>query len=446
MELDMTKGNPLKHIVWFTFPVFLGNLFQQFYNMVDAIIVGRLLGEKALGAVGCTGALMFLVVGFAIGMTQGFGVAIARAYGKKSYEWLRHLVFVSLVLGGAIAFVLTILATSFSMEILALMNTPSDIITLANSYIRVIYMGLVPLIYYNIAGAILRGVGDSKTPLYFLIISSVLNIVFDYSFIAFFRMSVDGAAYATVLSQSIAMVLVFIYMFKKFEILRPDVKQRYFDRETAFFLLKIGIPMAFNFSIISIGIMILQAAVNSFGSSAVAAFTGASRSVNIVTQIMPALGVGVATYTGQNFGAGDFRRIYKGVNQSAVLAIFIAIGCAIVITLFGQNVVKVFIENPSHEAMDYAGVYLDNIRYFLPLLGVLFVYRNALQAMDYQFVALFSGVLELLARFVICGLLLNQLGFLAVPLGECGSWLLASVVLSGAYYRWWRQNYKLVNT
>lgn len=446
MDLDMTKGTPIKHIVWFTFPVFLGNLFQQFYNMVDAIIVGRLLGEKALGAVGCTGALMFLVVGFAIGMTQGFGVAIARAYGKKNYEWLRHLVFVALVLSGIIAAVLTVLATSFSLDILKLMNTPGDIIYLADSYIRVIYMGLIPLIYYNVAGAILRGVGDSKTPLYFLIISSVLNIIFDYSFIAYFNMSVAGAAYATVLSQSIAMVLVFVYMFKKFEMLKPEANQRYFDRETAFFLLKIGIPMAFNFSIISIGIMILQSAVNSFGSSAVAAFTGASRAVNIVTQIMPALGVGVATYTGQNFGANNYRRIYQGVNQAAVLAVIIAIGCGLIITLFGQNVVKVFIENPSQEALDFAGIYLNNIRYFLPLLALLFVYRNALQAMDYQFVALFSGVLELLARFVICGLLLNQLGFLAVPLGECGSWLLAGLVLSGAYYRWYRQNFKLVNS
>ncbi len=443
MERDMTKGSPLKHILLFTIPVFLGNLFQQFYNIVDAIIVGRLLGENALAAVGCTGSIMFLVVGFALGMTQGFGIGISRAYGQKDFKRLKHLVFVTLVLGGIIATTLTLVATGFSYRILALMNTPENIIDLANSYIVIIYLGMLPLIYYNIAGAILRGIGDSRTPLYFLIISSLLNIFFDYSFITFFHMSVNGAALATVTAQGIAMVLVFIYMFSRFEILQFKSEHCYLDLESVSFLMKIGIPMALNFSVISIGFMILQSAVNSFGSGAVAAFTGASRVENIIIQVLPALGAGVATYCGQNYGAGEYQRIIKGVNQAAVFSVVLAVLAMLLLTLFGESGVRLFLQNPSDEVIGYANRYLENIRYMLPLLGLLFVYRSSLQAMDMQFIPLLSGVLELLARFVVCGLLLNQLGYLAIPYGEVGSWLLASTILAIAYIYWYRRNYQL---
>ena len=270
MRKDMTIGNPMKIILLFSLPVLLGNLFQQFYNMVDTVIVGQYLGEDALAAVGSTGCLMFLVLGFANGIAQGFGVMVSHAFGAKDMKLLRHCVALSLLLTVVISMILTVPTVAFSRQLLLWLNTPENILTLANRYIRVIFAGIFATMAYNVASGILRGIGDSRTPLYFLILSSGLNIFLDIFLIVVVKLGTAGAAYATVISQAVSAVLCFIVMFRKYDILRTTREDYYCDFHEIRRMLSVGIPMALNYSITAIGTMILQSAVNVFGSSVVA--------------------------------------------------------------------------------------------------------------------------------------------------------------------------------
>ena len=295
MRKDMTIGNPMKIILLFSIPVLLGNLFQQFYNMVDTVIVGQYLGEDALAAVGSTGCIMFLVLGFANGIAQGFGVMISHAFGAKDFKLLKHYVALSLILTVIVSVVLSTITVIGSRQLLLWLNTPENILTLANDYIQVIFGGIIFTMSYNVAAGILRGIGDSKTPLYFLIFSSALNIVLDVFLIVVVKMGTAGAAYATVISQGVAAILCFIVMFRKYDILRTSREDYYWDNQGILRMLAIGIPMALNYSITAIGTMILQSAINVFGSSTVAAFTAASKVSNIATQTFPTLGTAMAT-------------------------------------------------------------------------------------------------------------------------------------------------------
>ena len=308
MTKDMTMGSPLRMILLFSVPVLLGNIFQQFYNMVDTIIVGQYLGEDALAAVGSTGCLMFLVLGFANGIAQGFGVMVSHAFGAKDFKLLKHYVALSLILTAIVSLLLTIPTVAASRQFLILMKTPDNILGLADSYIKVIFAGILLTMSYNVAAGILRGIGDSKTPLYFLILSSFLNIVLDLFLIVVVKLGTAGAAYATIIAQGVSALLCFIYMFRKFDILKTSREDYYLDGYGVFNMLSIGIPMALNYSITAIGTMILQGAVNIFGSSVVAAFTAASKVENLSTQTMPTLGTAIATYCGQNLGAGKYKR------------------------------------------------------------------------------------------------------------------------------------------
>ena len=279
MTKDMTTGNPLKNILLFSVPVLLGNLFQQFYSMVDTIIVGRYLGQEALAAVGATGCLMFLVLGFANGIAQGFGVMVSHAFGANDKKLLKHYVALSLMLTVIISVVLTILTVAASRQFLIWMHTPDDMIELANNYIRVIFAGIILTMSYNVAAGILRGIGDSKTPLYFLLLASGLNIALDIFLIVVARLGTAGAAYATVISQGVSAILCFVYMFWKFDILKVSKEDFYFDLDGLAKMISIGIPMALNYSITAIGTIIFQSAMNVFGSTVVAAYTAASKAL-----------------------------------------------------------------------------------------------------------------------------------------------------------------------
>ena len=264
MKTDMTKGNPMKIILMFSIPVLMGNLFQQFYNMVDTIIVGQYLGSDALAAVGSTGCLMFLVLGFANGIAQGFGVMVSHAFGAKNEKLLKHYVALAIILTVIVSAVLTIPTVLASKQFLIWMNTPENILNMADAYIKAIFAGIFCTMSYNVASGLLRSIGDSKTPLYFLIFSSVLNIILDVFFIVVVKAGTAGAAYATVISQGLAAVLSFIVMFRKYDILRTHRDDYYMDWNGIWHMLSIGIQMALNYSITAIGTMIFQAAVNVF--------------------------------------------------------------------------------------------------------------------------------------------------------------------------------------
>lgn len=442
MTKDMTSGNPLKIILFFSIPVLLGNLFQQFYNMVDTIIVGRYLGEEALAAVGSTGCLMFLVLGFANGIAQGFGVTVSHAFGAKDFRLLKHYVALSLLLTVLVSVALTIPTVAASRQLLLFMHTPDNILSMADDYIRVIFAGIILTMFYNVLSGILRGIGDSKTPLYFLILSSILNIVLDVFFIVTLQAGTAGAAYATIIAQGVSALLCFFYMFRKFDILRVSREDCYMDSIGIKNMLSIGIPMALNYSITAVGTMIMQSAVNVFGSSVVAAFTAASKVSNIATQTMPTLGTAYATYCGQNLGAGKYDRIYQGMRQGFFLCLAAAL-IAVGICLFGgRYIVSWFVSNPSEEIFTYAMQYLAVASGFFLPLAMIFLYRNALQGLNEGLIPMLSGVVELVCRFGVIATVPASAGFFGVCFADPAAWVGTSIPLLITYLLWKRKKKK----
>lgn len=436
MKTDMTKGNPMKIILMFSIPVLMGNLFQQFYNMVDTIIVGQYLGSDALAAVGSTGCLMFLVLGFANGIAQGFGVMVSHAFGAKNEKLLKHYVALAIILTVIVSVILTIPTVLASKQFLIWMNTPENILDMADAYIKAIFAGIFCTMSYNVASGLLRSIGDSKTPLYFLIFSSVLNIILDVFFIVVVKAGTAGAAYATVISQGLAAVLSFIVMFRKYDILRTHRDDYYMDWNGIWHMLPIGIQMALNYSITAIGTMIFQAAVNVFGSQVVAAFTAASKVNNIATQTMPTLGAAAATYCGQNLGAGKYDRIFKGMRS----CFWICIGCAVLaaaINCFvGPHMIGWFITSPTAVDMDYAMRYLRIASIFMLPLAWIFAYRNGLQGLNRGLVPMLSGVMELAARVIAIAILAEPFGYTGVCYADPAAWLSTGVLLIVTYLIW----------
>ena len=436
MKTDMTKGNPMKIILLFSIPVLMGNLFQQFYNMVDTIIVGQYLGSDALAAVGSTGCLMFLVLGFANGIAQGFGVMVSHAYGAKNETLLKHYVALAIMLTVIVSTILTIPTVIASKQFLIWMNTPENILAMADAYIKVIFAGIFCTMSYNVASGLLRSIGDSRTPLYFLIFSSVLNIILDIFFFVVVKTGTAGAAYATVISQGVSALLCFIVMFKKYDILRTKRDDYYMDFGGVSHMLYIGIQMALNYSITAIGTMIFQASVNVFGSQVVAAFTAASKVNNIATQTMPTLGTAAATYCGQNLGAGKYERIFKGMKACFWICIGCAVVAAVINCLVGPHMIGWFIKSPTATDMDYAMRYLYIVSIFMLPLAWIFAYRNGLQGLDRGLVPMLSGVMELVARVAAIAVLARPFGCSGVCYADPAAWVSTGILLIVTYYVW----------
>lgn len=433
MTKDMTTGNPVKLILLFSIPLLIGNIFQQFYSMVDTIIVGRFIGVDALAAVGSTGSMSFLINGFVVGLTSGFAVLVSQKFGAKDEEGLKKAVASALVLALIATGIVTLVSVLLAKPMLHLMNTPDNIIDDANAYIIIIYAGTIATVVYNIIAGILRALGDSKTPLYFLIVASILNIVLDIVFIVNFSMGVAGAAWATIISQGVSGLLCIIYTYKKYKILRLKkedfkVKSRVYKKH-----LKIGIPMALQFSITAIGIMTVQGALNVFGSSAIAAYTAASKVLQIVMQPAITFGVTMATYCGQNLGAKNYIRIKEGVKKCTEISVITSIIAGIILVFGGKFFVGLFIENPDASILAYSQECLNYSAIFFIPLGLIFIYRNALQGMGESFVPMMAGAFELIARAVVAFTLPSFIGYTGICLADPVAWLSAAIPL-GIYY------------
>lgn len=433
MERDLTKGSPLKLIIWFTVPLLIGNVFQQFYNMVDTIIVGQFVGVPALAAVGSTGTIMFLIQGFMLGLTAGFTVLTAQRFGAGDVEGMRKTVASAYVLSMIVTVILTVLSLLGMRPLLELMNTPGDIIDQAYDYIIIISAGTGAVVLYNLLASIMRAVGDSKTPLYFLIISAVLNIGLDLLFIVEFQMGVKGAAYATIISQGVAGILSLIYMLKRFPNLRIRKEHWRLEKNIVRYQMQVGLPMALQFSITAIGTIILQSALNVFGSTVVAAYTAANKMEQLVVQGLPSLGVTVSTYCAQNLGAGHLMRIREGVKKSVLLGVAFGVFAMLVIVTCGTFLVRMFIAKPSEEIMHYAWIYLLANGSFEWLLGLLFVFRNALQGMGHGLVPMMAGVCELIARTIVALAGKAVSSYAVICLASPFAWLLATIPLIVAY-------------
>ena len=439
MAKEMTAGKPWKLIFFFSIPLLIGNVFQQLYSMVDTIIVGRFVSTQALAAVGSTGAISFLVLGFAMGITGGFSIVVAQKFGARDEEGVRSSIGMGIWLSILTTVILTVIAVATARPLLLLMNTPEDILADAILYIVIIYIGIGASVYYNFIASIVRALGDSRTPLYFLLFSSALNIILDLVLIIVFHMGVAGAGIATVFSQLLAAVLCTVYSVKKYELLRLNRRHMRWNWNLGKSELKVGIPMACQFSITAVGVMVLQGALNRFGSDVIAAYTAASKVEALVTQPFQALGITMATYCGQNIGAGKWNRVRKGMN-ACVLMCMVTVVAAMAINVFGGSwCTALFMTNPSQEILTYAQTYLNVIAIFYPILGLLYVYRNGLQGMGDALFPMLGGLGELLARLAVATILPAFMGFMGICAASPVAWVAATAVLLIRYFTWSRR-------
>lgn len=435
---DMTKGNPGKQILIFMIPVLIGNLFQNFYNVVDLLIVGRFLGVDALASVGMTGSIVFLVVGWIVGMTSGFGILIAQAFGAGDESRLKHYTAVSTYICIAFTIVMSVGLTLANDWILTIMNTPDNIFQDTKSYIGIIYAGLTATFLYNMLAAIARAFGDSKTPLYFLAFSSVLNIGLDFLLVGVFPLGVAGAGYATVISQAISGVLCFIYIAKKYPELRFGKEEAQCRWSTICKLMGMGIPMALQFSITAMGTMIVQSSLNLLGSVYIAAYTGCNKIQVILIQFSIAMGSSIANFVGQNFGAGRIERVKEGVKTSIIMITMFNAAIMVVAYFLCPSLIVLFAEDTTGDLVAISTQYFHICLWFYIPLGLIFVYRNALQGLGNGFVPMMGGVFELVARGLVIFLLFEQLQFVGVVLADPIAWISALIPLIPFYY--WYMN------
>lgn len=435
MAKDMTAGSPVKLIIAFAVPIFIGNLFQNFYNIVDTMIVGRFVGVNALAAVGSTSSIMFCVQGIAMGMTTGFGVVISQAFGAKDEKALRHNVVMSIYLTAIISAVVTTVLLMTNKMVLHAMNTPEEIFNGAFIYLGIIFAGFCTTMAYNLFAAILRAIGDSRTPLYFLILSSVLNIVLDLVLVINFRMGVAGVAYATVIAQAVSAVLCFFYMMRKYPmVMRPTRKEACFSFRSAGRLMGMGIPMALQFSITALGTMIVQSALNLLGETAIAAYAAAQKLQGLVGQPYVALGTAMATYCGQNAGAGDFGRIKDGFKK-CMLILMVTVAITFVFArLFGGVGTMLFVDAAQTEVIRMAEEYFSIASWFYPFLASIFIFRNALQGIGYGVDAMFGGVFELAARALLIQMIGTNFGYAGICFCDPAAWTAALIPLIPLYY------------
>lgn len=434
VQHDMTSGSPMKIILDFTLPIFIGNVFQQFYNMADAVIVGKFVGTKALAAVGSTGTIMFLIYGFVVGMTAGFTVLTAQKFGAGDMPSMRRTVAGASILSLIIGLILTAVFMILMKPWLTLMNTPSDIFADAYAYIMIISGGILAQMLYNLLASILRALGNSKVPLYFLILSALLNIVLDLVFIIVFHMGAAGAAIATVISQGVSGLLCLVYIVKKVPMLRMGREDWHPSGTLIMTQIRIGIPMALQYSITAIGTMMVQSSLNILGSTLVAAFTAASKIEQVVTQAYVAMGTTMATYGAQNMGAGNVPRIRQGFKASTIIGIIYAfIATALVMTV-GKYMSYLFVSEDVELIMDSVDIYLKCVGTFFIPLAIVNIYRNGIQGLGYGLLPMMAGVAELVGRGVVAVIAAGQKSYLGVCLASPAAWVLASVLLIGMYY------------
>ena len=415
----------------------MGMLFQQVYSLVDTIIVGRFLGVNALAAVGATGSINFLIIGFCLGLCNGFALPVAQRFGAKDYDGLRKYVGNSAVLSVIVGGTITVFTVVFCRNILQIMDTPADIIDLSYNYIVVIFAGIPATLLYNILSSHLRSLGDSVTPVAFLILSACLNIGLDLLFIVTFHWGVFGASFATVLSQLVSGVLCLFFIIIRFDILHLKRDDWRLDPAYVRNLLVMGLPMGFQYSITAIGSVILQAAVNSLGSIAVASMTAAGKISMFVVCPFDALGSTMATYGGQNVGAGKLERLAKGLRSAVILGAIYSAVIFVVVYFFGENMIQIFLSPTEENAatvLVWAKEFLViNAAFYFPLALVNIV-RFLIQGMGFSGFAVFAGVFEMVARTIVGLFLVPVFGFVAACFASPLAWIFADAFLIPAFF------------
>lgn len=439
MTRDMTSGSPMKLILGFSIPLLLGFLFQQFYSLVDTLIVGRYLGVDPLAAVGSTGSINFLVIGFCIGVCTGFSIPVAHKFGAGDYVGLRKYAANCAWLAAGFSVVMTLLTVLFCRGILELMHTPDNIIDDAYSYIVVIFLGIPVIFLYNILSGIIRALGDSRTPVIFLVLSSVLNIALDLFFIINLNMGVAGAAWATVISQGVSGILCLFYIIKKFEILHISREEWKPEGHLMLSLCNMGIPMGLQYSITAIGSVILQSAVNSLGSDAVAVVTAAGKIGAFLACPFDAMGSTMATYGGQNAGARKLKRIGQGLKSCILLGAGYSVIAFLTAFFLGEPLASMFIkEGAAHLLSDVRLFLIVNTTFYFPLALVNIV-RFMIQGIGFPKFAILAGVFEMAARALAGFVLVPVFGFTAACFGNPIAWIFADIFLIPAFFHVYRK-------
>lgn len=434
-EMYLTVGNSFRSLLKFAIPVILGNLFQLFYTLADSVIVGKTLGADSLAAVGSTSIIIYFVFCFINGFTGGFGICLGQRCGAKDEKGMRKSVAVSTILSIAFTVVLTLICCLFAHEILYLMQIPADISGEAYDYMFVVLLGTGATVFYNMISNMLRALGDSKTPLYFLVFSSILNIFLDLFFILVFHMGVAGAAWATILSQFLSALLSLLVGLKNFQVLHLR-REDFRDLNASIRLhLKTGFPMGFQMSVMCIGQLAMQAVVNSLGTAAVAGYTAASKADQLSVLVNNAMMTAISNYVAQNFGAGKTERIRMGVRACLIQTeAFNLLMCAGIL-LLRHPIVRMFLSDPTPEIYHYSDVYLTIVAPFYLLLGLLAVYRTSIQSMQNGRAPFLACMIELVMRLAATVWLSSFIGYTAVCIASPLAWFGACALLIPCYYK-----------
>lgn len=439
MTKDLTTGKPIKLIIEFAIPVLIGYLFQQFYNLADTAIVGKFLPVEDLAAVGATGPVCFLIIGMCMGLTAGFAIPVAQFFGAKDFTKMRQYIFNAIILAAIFSILYSVVTVLLCKPILRIMQTPADIIDHSSEYIMIIFAGLPFGFLYNFSAATLRSIGDSKTPLYFLIFSSLLNIGLDLLCILVFKLGVRGAAIATVIAQAISGLLCLIYIKRKFPILHFQKEDKTFSWYIQGKLLAMGLPMGLQYSITAIGSVILQAAVNTLGTTYVAAMTAGLKIHMFFCAMFDALGTTMATFAGQNTGAKEFSRIKTGLKDASLIGLIYSLLAFLILFFFGNKMVLIFLDSDQDFIIKNAHQFLISQSTFYFFLAEVNIIRFMIQGMGFPRLSILSGVFEMIARstfgFVFVPLLEEKahMGYFAATFASPAAWILADIFLIIAF-------------
>lgn len=429
MTKDMTTGSPAKQILFFSIPLLIGNLFQQFYNMADTFIVGRTLGANALAAVGCTGGLSFLILGFATGATAGMSIITAQRFGAQDTEGVKRSFAVSIIISIILTILLTLAGVLFTRPLLHLLQTPPDIFEDAYHYFIVIVAFTAAAMLFNLMSNIMRAVGDSISPLLFLVIACVLNIVLDYVFILGMGMGTEGAGIATVLAQFLAGLFCILYVKWKIPVLCIGLRHFRCTKEDWLHHCRLGLPMGFQSSIIAIGTIVVQFALNTQGTTEIAAYTAAMKLDNFGVLPLMSFGIAMATYVGQNHGADKPHRIRQGIFQCSIISVIFSLFIGAIDVFWGDALSAIFLSgNPAAIALSHRALIINGSCY--SLLALLFIFRYSLQGLGHSFVPTIAGIAELIMRCFCAIILTSLMGYTGTCISNPLAWLGALVPLS----------------
>lgn len=429
----MTKGKPVSLILKFMIPLIVGNVFQQLYNMVDTIVVGRFVGVQALAAVGATGTIMFLIFGFMQGLTTGFTVLTAQCFGAGDEKGLKKSVGNAVVLSAVMTVIMTIISVMGVDWLLTVMRTPEDIYEMSREYILIICMGMAFNIFYNLTASFLRAVGNSKVPVYSLMAGACCNIVLDLLLVIVIPMGVMGVAVATVVSQGIGGLLCLIYIIRRVPLMHVKKEDLVIDYAWASRQIKIGIPMALQFSITAVGAILVQVALNLLGSTAVASYTAACKVEMLVNQFYGAMGMTIATYSAQNKGVNNIPRIRKGIRDANVMSAVYSLAVYGIVVMLLTPMIHLFVGEGAEVVLPYAKTYIYICGACYIPLGMIFIFRNAMQGCGFGILPMLGGVVELFSRTAAAYVAVRFASFAGVCIANGGTWVITGIFLAVSY-------------